>query len=65
MKKSAQGNVKNIEIIAFTIIESIFVLLAVAIISIILAGLLLKNSELPAPTAVGTIPKEEPIHPAP
>lgn len=65
MKRSNQEKAKNIEIIAFTIVESIFVLIAVAIISMVLAGLLLKNSQLPAPGTAESRPVEESTQPAP
>jgi hypothetical protein len=65
MRKSAHENVKNVKIIAFTILESIFVLLAVAIISIVLAGLLLKNSKLPAPESVGNPSETTEVGPRP
>lgn len=37
---------KRSKILAFTILESIFVIIAIAVISFVLAGLYLKNSEL-------------------
>lgn len=65
MKRLTQGKAKSIEIIAFTIIESIFVLIAVAVISLVLAGLLLKNAQLPAPGASESRPVEESSQTAP
>jgi hypothetical protein len=49
MKFAVKQVVKKSKISGFTIIESIFVIIAVIIISFILAGLYLRNAEIPPP----------------
>lgn len=51
MKTGGNENAKITEIIAFTIIESIFVIIAVTVLALILAGLYFKHNKLPAPNA--------------
>jgi hypothetical protein len=57
MKRIGKTNAKNVKIIAFTILESIFVIIAVVIISFVLAGLYLKNSKLSTPEGRDTPPE--------
>lgn len=53
MRTGQVENAKISKIMGFTIIESIFVILAVVVMAFILAGLYFKHNQLPAPDSPG------------